>query len=219
MLFFDSWRGEKDDFYTARYQEINQEDDEVLDGKSYFCKYFPGNGIWSFLIKKEFIEKESLRFIEGHYCEDGMFVIDCISNASKCLYCHTDVYRYVCRKYTTTTLQDKTHILKMIDDFTFAIYYINRYINCEMKKNENKQYIRCLIRRRNSYTFFLQARMIKAKLDKKTRNKIISELKENSCYPYTSIGYRELKFKILERLFQIPAIYSMICSLYKLTVR
>lgn len=216
MLFFDNWRGAEDDFYTAQYMEIDNQEPEILDGKNYFEKRFPGNSPCLFLIKKEFIERESVRFVEGHYCEDGMFVVNCISKARTCMYCHVDVYRYVCRPNSTITLCNDAHRIKMINDFIYAIEYIHHFVDDAIKNEDGEGYIKNLIRRRNSYIFFLQIRIIKAKLDKSKRHEIMGHLKRMKCYPYTSMGYSEFKFRFLEKLFQRQMVFGMLCVIYKI---
>lgn len=217
MLYFDAIRVNGDDCVRADYNDFKDKN-EVLSGKNYFSKYFPGNGVWTFLIKREFILSKELKFVEGRYCEDGMFVIQSTCWADSITYRHVDVYRYVKRNNSIVTNTDQQHALKMIDDFVYAIEYINEFA-IDVQKNENDiEYISRVKERRDSYTFFLKIRILKACLKSEDICKIRIRLREIGCWSGTVL-YRGGKYKVLNMIFSNEFLYNVVCFIFKLFVR
>jgi hypothetical protein len=217
IIYFDIIGASEEDCYTPRFLDCKTY--EVLDGKSFWVKYGASNGPFDTMIKREFVEREELRFVEGRYCEDGMFAVASMNRAQAVTHCHADVYRHVVRPNSTITRRDSAHMKKMVDDFLYAVTYINGFILREKESGGDKEYIHKLTLRRNSYIFFMQARMIRAKLDKKKRNEILDQLEQMGCYPYESMGYNELKFHLLEPIFWSRALFSLVSEVYKIVGR
>ena len=143
-----------------------------------------------------------------------MFLISCIFNAKRVSHCDVDVYRYVDRDDSTISKKSKEHLIKMIDDFAFAIGYINEYYERALKAELSPKFIRRLKSRRNSYIFFMQVRMIKAKLGYKHCKEILKRLKKINCYKYERMNkeeYKGIKITIMWRILNNKIVFSLLC--------
>ena len=214
MLFFDHMRVTDEKHIECRYNDSKSRN-AILNGKEYFTLYFPNNGPWHYLISKDFINKDDIRFVEGRYCEDGMFTVLCTNKAQRVMYRHTDVYRYVIRENSTVTKKTKEHQRKVIADFYYAIEYIDSIINQEQLSNEkNIEYIRKLTDRKNSYTFFLLLRMLRARFNYRERSDMLCKLKERNFYPAGRLTPDYGKLVMVSVLFKSRFIYDISCFFY-----
>lgn len=214
MMFFDISRVESDTEFICRYNEIKKID--VVDGIMYFANNNVNNGPWQYLISKEFIKNNNLRFVEGRYCEDGMFLISCIFKAKRVSYSKVDIYRYVIRANSTITKRNNEHLEKIIEDFVYAIEYINQYYKEAKKKDYPKNFIEQLETRRNSYIFFMQVRMIKSRVGYKNAKKIIKRLRDINCYKYkrlTKKYYPDIIFGIGHKIFNCENLFCSLCCI------
>lgn len=214
MLFFDIKRvNDGENIYDCGYKKINNV--TVVDGKKYFADNNVNNGPWHFLVSRQFLQSNNIKFVEGRFCEDGMFLVDCIYRAERVAHCSVDIYRYVCRKSSTVSIRNKKHVSKMIDDFLYAIEYINEYYKNAVINNLDIKLIKRLKSRRNSYIFFMQIRMIKARLGYRHCKKILSNLENINCYRYERMSkeeYGDKKITVLWRILNNKFIFKMLCS-------
>ena len=212
MLYFDAFGVKNETFIEARYLENSCS--EVLDGKNYFTRNVPGNGPWLFLIKRSFVELCNLHFEEGHYCEDGMFAVCATNKARRVAYCRTDVYRYVNRPNSTVTRKDAIHQRKVINDFVYAIRYIQEFIEKE-SGSDVEGYIQKLIERRDSYSFFLLIRMMRANMNNNERNDVLNSMSQLYLYPNHGLtnDYGR-KLVVFSKILQNKFLYFLVCNIY-----
>lgn len=213
MIFFDLKLVNNDDVKKCNYDE--DKDLYIQDGINYFADNNVNNGPWHFFISKKFIDDNDLTFVEGRLCEDGMFLVSTIFNAKKVAYTHTDVYRYVVRENSTTSKKSKEHLYKMIEDFLFAIDYINKYYKYAIDNKYSEQFLRRLESRRNSYIYFMQIRMIKAKVGAKYANEVLKNLRTMGCYKYTRMNkseYSDFKTTLIWSILNCKNLFCMLCS-------
>lgn len=212
MIFFDLQQ-----VYDERKKYCEYDKDSILDIKSgieYFGENNVNNGPWHYLISSKFIKKYGLKFIEGRFCEDGMFLISSLFEADRVSYYNADVYRYVVRSNSTTTTKSKEHSLKMIDDFVFAIDYINDYYKKAIKEQYSRDFINRLESRRNSYTYFCQIRMIKYAIGLKQSREILTKLESIGCYKYKRMNkseYPGLKTTIIWKILNSKYLFKLLC--------
>lgn len=205
LVFFDWYRVDEENCNpSCRFSSYEKGKHEVIDGRKYFNRYFPGNGAWQFVIKRQFLIDNRLSFIPKRYFEDGMFVLDCIRLAQTCVKCDSDVYRYIKRSNSTTTLASYKHLKKVNDDFLFTILYFHDALKKDIQGGYDEKYIERLTDRRNSYTFHLQTRMVRYGVTKNELNYIVNKLKENGCYPYKTIkaDYKGVVHTVLYNIYQ-----------------
>ena len=189
----------------------------ILQGKSYFEKYNVPNGVWEYFISKALIVDNDLSFVEGRMCEDGMFTLSALMCASSVSKYDIDYYRYVVRENSITTSRSLEHLKKTVDDFSYAISYINRLINQEIEEFGCNAFSNKLIQRRNSYFFYFQIRCIRARLKTSELKKYLTELREIGCYPNAGLTKDYgLSHVILSKLFQYELVFLLICRMYRL---
>ena len=212
MIFFDLKRVDNENYINCEYKIIDEF--SITRGIDYFTVNNVNNGPCHYFISKEFIKNNNLKFSEGKFCEDGMFLIDCIFKAQRVSYCKIDVYRYVIRENSTTTKKDKKHLLKVIEDFMYTIEYMNNYYLEAIEKEYSEAFINRLLSRRNSYIYFMQIRMIKSRVGFSFASTILKRLKELGCYKYkrmSRLEYNGLKTTIIWRILNCKFIFCSLC--------
>lgn len=95
-------------------------------GKECFSNESCNNGPWWYWVKKELIIQEHLKFVNGRYCEDGMFTMKLFSLAQETVFTNLDVYRYYRNPNSTTTSTNILHRRKVCEDFLYAIQYLDK---------------------------------------------------------------------------------------------
>lgn len=212
MLFFDILRVKDNDNHKFRYKNLQSLN--IVSGIKYFEENNVNNGAWHFFISRDFVIRNNLRFVEGRLCEDGMFLVSSIFKAQRVSHCGVDVYRYVTRQNSITSKKTPEHLCKVIDDFLYAIEYINRYYEDSIKQGLSYAFIKRLKSRRNSYIFFMQIRMIKAKLGYHHCKKTLEQLKKINCYKYERMRkdeYGDIKTTIIWMILNNKPIFSLLC--------
>ena len=213
MMFFDLKQVDDENEVDCKYNMDNGL--KIKDGIQYFADNNVNNGPWHYLISRNFVIENNLRFIEGKFCEDGMFLISSIFEAKRVSYSKVDVYRYVMRSNSTTSQKSKEHLIKMVDDFMFAIDYINNYYNKAIKNNYSSKFIQRLESRRNSYIYFMQIRMIKAKVGRRYAKQIIKKLKKIDCYKYKRMSkseYTDFKTTLIWSILNLRFLFCFLCA-------
>ncbi|MCP9612692.1 glycosyltransferase [Coprobacter tertius] len=205
--------GQEDEFTNKKYCRNFSEIEAAQSGIRYIADHNYNNGAWYYLISKDFIIKHNLYFEEGRYCEDGMFTTKAFLLAERMSAVHADVYCYVRHAGTITTSKNMTHLLKVIDDFIYAIHYLTSLIEEHKNKMSVACYERC-ISRRNSYLFFLFIRMYKSNLPNARIKEIIGSLSAEGLYPFGRMlkkDYKNKKFSILWYIMNHRGLYLLLC--------
>lgn len=217
MLYTTTMRTDREDCFKASFQEYPAKV-QVMDGKTFFYRVSTPNGACEYFVKRQFLYDNSFKFIEGKYCEDGMFTLSLLCSAKRVAKCNVDFYRYVKRAGSTVNNREVLHQLKMVDDFCYAVLYINRIIEQEKETDPNTEFIEELTRRRDSYTFFLQVRMVRSCIDISKIKEYINILIKNECYPNKGLApHYGRKLVTISRLFN-HKIFILICYLTRLPV-
>ncbi len=97
------WQREMDDYVHDTPQRIELQDispDKAFSGRELFslmAERLPRlpDSVWRFIVKREFVEKEGLRFLEGAVYEDGIFGIEIYLKAKR-----VKQIRDICYVYT-----------------------------------------------------------------------------------------------------------------------
>ena len=119
------------------------------------------------------------------------------------------------RSNSTTSQKSKEHLIKMVDDFMFVIDYINNYYNKAIKNNYSSKFIQRLESRRNSYIYFMQIRMIKAKVGRRYAKQIIKKLKKIDCYKYKRMSkseYTDFKTTLIWSILNLRFLFCFLCA-------
>ena len=172
------------------------------------------NGPWWYWVKKELIIQEHLKFVNGRYCEDGMFTMKLFSLAQETVFTNLDVYRYYRNPNSTTTSTNILHRRKVCEDFLYAIQYLDKLYK-ENEENSSQVFLNVLRQRVFSYIFFLQVRMLGIFQIKEARL-VLQTLKKENLYPYKWDAYNEFRYKVLNRLFQVKPIYLTMIETFRI---
>lgn len=190
----------------------------INNGAEYIAKNNYNNGPWWYLIKKEFICKNNLFFVDGRFGEDGMFTMKALLLAERVQGCNRSCYCYVPRPNSTTTNRNRNHLLKMIKDYL----YVYEYMHDLAKKYENRipdaAYER-LNYRAESYLFFLLVRLLKFHNAGALIDETIGQLKKRSVYPIRRpepLCYPSWKFSVGTYVVNHPWMLKMCNKLISL---
>ena len=170
----------------GRPEQIKQADSfteyDIMNGGDYIAKNNYNNGPCWYLIKKEFICRNNLRFVEGRYGEDGMFTMKALLAAERVQGCNMVCYCYVEQPNSTTTNRNRNHLLKMMDDYLFVYGYMRDLAEANKDRVHVAAYER-LKYRSETYLFFLLARLLRFPNAGSLIDEIISQMKKQSAYP------------------------------------
>lgn len=217
MLFTAHIPTDREDCYDSTFGEYPQTL-HVKTGREFFGTEGVNNSACYYFIKKEFVDTNSIRFVEGRYCEDGLFTLSSIQKAKRVAQCNVDVYRYVSRPNSTVHNYTKEHQAKLVDDFCFAVLYINQMIYEEKETSGDTAFIERLTQRRDSYVFFMQVRMVRHSIANSKVWEYINVLEENGCFPNKGLApHYGWKLVFLSKIFNIRSFYWIIFYLFKFT--
>lgn len=155
---------------------------DIVNGAEYIANNNYNNGPWWYLIKKEFICINNLRFVEGRYGEDGMFTMKALLMAERVQGCACSCYCYVTHPNSTTTSRNRNHLLKMMDDYLFVYGYMRNMAE-ERKDNVPAAAYERLKYRAESYLFFLLVRLLRFPNARALIDETIGRMKEQDAYP------------------------------------
>lgn len=152
-----------------------------MSGPEYIERYNYNNAPTYYFIKKSYLEDSSIKFVEGKLCEDGMFTLSVLINATSIVHIDKDVYFYVERPNSTTTTRSPERRAKIIEGFLYAVQYISNIL----VTHENGMPQKCrerILCRRDSYIFFLLIRLVKEGSVRGV-SKTVMLLKQQGMYP------------------------------------
>jgi len=176
---------------------------EVQDGISYIANIKHHNEIWWYFIKREFMNKSGIRFIEGKWMEDAILTSELFLQAKRMAHVNYDVHRY--RILPTSAMRNKSpeHYNKVIFDNANAAHVYGALI--ESVPASHTAADRCIKRlktRQQSFVFFLMVRLMKSDISVKKIPEMLDGFKKIDAYPlkkflgedYHGIGYSFLVF-------------------------
>lgn len=183
----------------------------IVNGAEYIAKNNYNNGPWWYLIKKEFISINNLRFVEGRYGEDGMFTMKALLMAERVQGCTRACYCYVDHPNSTTTSSNRNHLLKMMDDYLFVYGYMSNLAE-ERKDNIPVAAYERLKYRAESYLFFLLVRLLKFPNAGAMIDGTIGRMKEQGAYPIRRPEpqcYHGLRYPVITYVVNHPWMLKM----------
>lgn len=176
---------------------------EVQDGISYIANIKHHNEIWWYFIKREFMNKSGVRFIEGKWMEDAILTSELFLQAKRMAHVNYDVHRY--RILPTSAMRNKSpeHYNKVIFDNANAAHVYGALI--ESVPASHTAADRCIKRlktRQQSFVFFLMVRLMKSDISVKKIPEMLDGFKKIDAYPlkkflgedYHGVGYSFLVF-------------------------
>lgn len=215
VLTFNSIGGVYDEnIYVSKSSEISKNVDmieDVVNGNDYIASHNYNNGPWYYVVNREFLLNSKVRFVEGRYCEDGMFTMELFLKTDRMSHVPVNGYYYLINSNGTTNNRNVEHERKMIDDFVFAIKYITELIRDNKSRMSDESELRCTCRR-NSYSFFLLWRMLR--FGSENVMEVIRQLKAIDAYPILALGedYTGKKYKVILPIMNKPFLWNALCK-------
>lgn len=184
---------------------------DVLSGAEYLSANKMCGPVWWYITKRGLIEREHLRFPEGHFLEDSPFTPGVLLSASRMSQITNVCYYYVQRSSSTMHNKSDAHRKKILGDYIFSYQTVDAVIAKHRAKLDESAYSR-LCSRRDSFLYFGIVRALKASLGKE----YYKELKIKNLMPLRKLDSRDfsgIKWKMLRLLLNSPA---LACGLAKI---
>lgn len=171
---------------------------EVSDGISYIGENSFKNEVWWYLVKRDFLTKNNIRFIEGKWMEDAIFTASLFLKAQRVAFVNIDCHLHVKVPGSAMTKREAAHYTKVLFDKVHAAHVYNDLI-LQLSELENiSKACKRLRTKQESFVFFLTARAFRSNLNFGELWQILLEMKEIGAYPlrhfisneYNGIVYR-----------------------------
>ncbi|WP_308991955.1 glycosyltransferase [Mariniflexile litorale] len=182
---------------------------EINEGCSFISKKNFNNYIWWYIFKKDIVIENNIEFIEGIMVEDGIYTTELLLNCKKVAYIPLSIYRYFENTNSIMRNTSKTHIARLNNDYKLVINKFTSLIDLAKENGANKQAIKRLTTRQQSYMFFLLVRLVKANTSYKEIKSLINEFRSSKVYPlkdFIGIDYNSKKEKTLTHIFNNKAL-------------
>ena len=109
-----------------------------MNGENYIGRYNYNNGVWYYLIKREYLEINKYEFVNGRFLEDGMFTMNVFFNTKRIAHIDIEGYYYWANPFSITTRKYVSHYLNIIDDYSFSFKFFNDFIYSNYHKLSDK---------------------------------------------------------------------------------
>lgn len=191
--------------------------EESCTGLDYIAKHNYNNSPCYYFISKTYLLQNDILFKEGTLCEDGIFTLTALLNASNVQHLDCNVYYYVSRPNSTTSTYDERRKRQLIEGFVYALQYITQLIN----EYQDRMPLLCLERvltRRDSYAFFLLIRLLKLG-DVSSVKEAIKQLKSDGIYPikhFIGKDYNGVNLKLFNWMVNTPSLLYLVCYLWRM---
>lgn len=193
-------------------QSEMQDHVEVMSGFEYMARNNFVAQVWWYVVRRELIVGNDIKFPVGHMLEDAAFNVRLFSRAQRMAQVPNAIYCYRQRPTSIMNNSNKSHRLKLMRDYLFAAKDVDDTINSNRSSMTQACYERCCTRR-DSYVLFGAIRAFKLG---KVRE-YIQEAKKLNVYPFERLSekdYPGAKFKLLHRLVIKPRLWRLLSSIY-----
>ena len=150
-----------------------------MTGVEYIEKYDFNNGPCWYIVRKETLMQEKIKFVPGHYGEDGMFTMELLMHIKRIVHVDSNCYLYVLRPNSTTSSRD---------------YYMQNIIKKNADFLSEKAIERCNARS-ETYIYFLMIRLLRFP-DSNVVKRYVKDLKDKKLYPVKK-PYDSLAFSVM----------------------
>jgi glycosyltransferase involved in cell wall biosynthesis len=122
----------------------------VQDMGKHLKSYDLLTAVWSYVYKKEFLDKNKIYFVEGIIHEDDEFTYHAACFAQNASYIEYHGYNYLQRENSTVTKKDLPHLEKLCRDLSTVI---DKLVELLKKFSETTGQYECLVRQINRIEF------------------------------------------------------------------
>lgn len=205
---------------NGKYCPYSREDyahsSEVLSGVGYLDGHVMTPYIWRFLLRRDFLEQESLRFNPSLLvCEDGALIAQILLHASRVAHDEAAPYRYTRRNDSAMHNQDVHHLRKRLFSQVDAAASINRTIQLYESQSGEKSPA-SVPGLRNVYLYFAMTKALTAGLE----DDVLQHIRQAGLYPFPCVGpesnYYGRKWKFIHALMMRPALWKLMSKTYSL---
>ena len=189
-------------------------DINIVTGIDYIATNNYKNEVWWYIIKRDFIKKSDIKFIEGRWMEDAILTAQLFIKAGRISHVPIDVHRHVVTPQSAMTNKESSHYLRVIRDNANAAEVFKSIIeDIDSLGSKSELCIKRLRTRQQSFVFFMMVRMLKSNMSLKEVKSIINKLKKINAYPLNSFiseDYNKVMYSILVNLFNVKLIFYLI---------
>lgn len=174
----------------------------VQTGAAYISQNTMRGPVWWYIAKRDMIEREQLRFPEGHFLEDSPFTPDVLLSAQRMAKISKVCYYYVQRSSSTMHSKRDKHRLSILGDYIFSYTSVDEVIAKHRTKIDASAYLR-LCARRDSFLYFGIVRALNAGVAKE----FYANLRKRHLLPLRTLDKRDFagaKWTVLRLMLNCP---------------
>lgn len=189
-----------------------QQQIKILSGEEYIANYNYTAQVWWYLVRRELIVENDIKFPVGHMLEDAAFNVRLFSRAQRMAQVPNAIYCYRQRSESIMHNRDMEHQQRLMWDYLYAASDVDKVLNDVGSDMNIDCYNRCRSRR-DSYVLFGAIRAFKLG---KVRE-YLQEAERNKLYPFkrlSEVDYPGAKFKLLHWLVTKPRLWKLLSSIY-----
>ncbi len=177
--------------------------------------------IWWYLIRKDFLHKHKLAFIDRDYDGDVVFTLRLFLYAQRVAYSPVAIYRYFQSPESTMRSDNIAYKRKIVQYFMALINDLNNLIATldKFSIRHEKVIANNFKFRRDAFTFFTIIKMIKAEFSIKAIKEKLFELEKIGAYPIKSFireDYKSFKYKLLAYILNHKTLLFIFVKLHKI---
>lgn len=166
--------------------------------------------------KKSILIENGIRFVPGHYGEDGMFTMKLLLTVARIAHIDKACYLYIRRPSSTTTSVNVAHQKKMIEDYLYVYHYMQDLIT-ENEGRLSKGAIERCNARSESYLFFLLIRLLKFPIESDVKH-FIQLMKQEKLFPVKK-PYKGITYSALEIILNRSWLLLFFNRLYNMWIK
>lgn len=200
----------------------NLDDIHIQNGLDYMATHNYMNNVWWYFIRRDFLLDTGITFIEGVMLEDGIYTAELFSKAKRMSYTPIDIYRYVQHNSSIMHNKSEAHYNKLIEDFEHIIFKFSDLVHSIQQKHPEHPSLRRLSARKESYVFFLIARIVQSNLPFHYLEAVLDRFKKIDVYPiskFISEDNNGLQFKILTFIFNRRTLLRIFMFFFRIIKR
>jgi glycosyltransferase involved in cell wall biosynthesis len=217
ILTFATKRTTNSSLFNSATKQMELELSPILNGENYIANNNYHNEVWWYIIKRAYLKKSTISFIEGRWMEDAILTAKLFLKANTIAHLPIDAHRHLIIEGSAMTNREPSHYLKVIDDNRNAALVFESMIQNLLKSNANPKCIKRLRTRQQSFIFFLMVRMLKSTISFKQVKNTISEISYTNAYPLNAFpgnDYTGKRYALLTRLFNSKQVFYIMFSLF-----
>lgn len=203
----------------ARRHEWSPEDTpDVVTGIDYMADHHVPAEVWWYMLERELLQRNDIRFELGRYLEDGIFTPSVLAAATRVAAIEYDVYRYIRRPGSIMRDSDPTQVARLVDGFERVVFGLEELRARTIADGRaTPSFLDRLTVRQEGYVFFMLGRLVRASIPvRPTLPDALARLRAGGFYPltvfpgedYPGIRYRLLTEAFNRRFLLYPLAYA-----------